>query len=374
MGKYRPPPLFTLEWVCPALKRMRSFSLSDFDFELPPELVAQHPSTERSGSRLLDGTAPAPVDRIFRELPGLLRAGDLLVFNDTKVVKARLFGEKTSGGKVELLVERVLPGNQVAAHMRVSKKPEAGATINLVGGDGFRATLLGRWPDADGPLFRFVLSNDAGDDPYTLMERHGHVPLPPYITHTDSAEDAARYQTVFARAPGAVAAPTAALHFDEALLATLDAQGVQRASVTLHVGAGTFQPVKTENIAEHRMHSEWYDVPAATQQAIADCRARGGRVVAVGTTTVRTLESWAASGLAQGDTQIFITPGFAFQVVDVLITNFHLPKSTLMMLVSAFAGYEHVMALYRHAIAQQYRFFSYGDAMLLERRAGLTSP
>ena len=361
------PPIH-LERARPALKQpMRSFSLSDFDFTLPPELVAQHPAPERSGSRLLDGTAPAPVDRIFRELPGLLRAGDLLVFNDTKVVKARLFGEKTSGGKVELLVERVLPGNQVAAHMRVSKKPEPGATINLVGGDGFRATLLGRWPDADGQLFRFVLSNDAGDDPYTLMERHGHVPLPPYITHTDSAEDAARYQTVFARAPGAVAAPTAALHFDEALLATLDAQGVQRASVTLHVGAGTFQPVKTENLAEHRMHSEWYEVPAATQQAIADCRARGGRVVAAGTTTVRTLESWAQSGVASGDTHIFITPGFEFKVVDLLVTNFHLPKSTLMMLVSAFAGYDHVMALYRHAIAQQYRFFSYGDAMLLER-------
>ena len=346
---------------------MRSFTLSDFDFTLPPELVAQHPATERSGSRLLDGTAPAPVDRIFRELPSLLRAGDLLVFNDTKVVKARLFGEKTSGGKVELLVERVLPGNQVAAHMRVSKKPEPGATINLVGGDGFRATLLGRWPDADGQLFRFVLSNDAGDDPYTLMERHGHVPLPPYITHTDSAEDAARYQTVFARAPGAVAAPTAALHFDAAVLGALEAKGVQRASVTLHVGAGTFQPVKTENLAEHRMHSEWYEVPAATQQAIADCRARGGRVVAAGTTTVRTLESWAQSGVVSGDTHIFITPGFEFKVVDVLVTNFHLPKSTLMMLVSAFAGYDHVMALYRHAIAQQYRFFSYGDAMLLER-------
>ena len=361
------PPIH-LERARPALKQpMRSFSLSDFDFTLPPELVAQHPATERSGSRLLDGTAPAPVDRIFRELPGLLRAGDLLVFNDTKVVKARLFGEKTSGGKVELLVERVLPGNQVAAHMRVSKKPEPGATINLVGGDGFRATLLGRWPDADGQLFRFVLSNDAGDDPYTLMERHGHVPLPPYITHTDSAEDAARYQTVFARAPGAVAAPTAALHFDEAVLAALEAQGVQRASVTLHVGAGTFQPVKTENLAEHHMHSEWYEVPAATQQAIADCRARGGRVVAAGTTTVRTLESWAQSGVASGDTHIFITPGFEFKVVDLLVTNFHLPKSTLMMLVSAFAGYDHVMALYRHAIAQQYRFFSYGDAMLLER-------
>ena len=364
------PPIH-LERACPALKHpMRSFSLSDFDFTLPPELVAQHPAPERSGSRLLDGTAPAPVDRIFRELPGLLRAGDLLVFNDTKVVKARLFGEKTSGGKVELLVERVLPGNQVAAHMRVSKKPEPGATINLVGGDGFRATLLGRWPDADGQLFRFVLSNDAGDDPYTLMERHGHVPLPPYITHTDSAEDAARYQTVFARAPGAVAAPTAALHFDEAVLAALEAQGVQRASVTLHVGAGTFQPVKTENLAEHRMHSEWYEVPAATQQAIADCHARGGRVVAAGTTTVRTLESWAQSGVASGDTHIFITPGFEFKVVDVLVTNFHLPKSTLMMLVSAFAGYVPVMGLYRYAIARGYRFFSYGDAMLLERAKG----
>ena len=351
----------------------RAYALSDFDFELPEALIAQHPAAERSGSRLLDGTATAPVDRVFRELTTQLRAGDLMVFNDTKVINARLFGEKATGGKLELLVERVLTGNQVAAHMRVSKKPEVGATVALTGAPGttdhLRATLLGRWPDADGPLFRFVLSNDQGDDPYTLMERHGHVPLPPYITHTDSAEDAARYQTVFARAPGAVAAPTAALHFDEALLATLDAQGVQRASVTLHVGAGTFQPVKTENIAEHRMHSEWYDVPPATQQAIADCRARGGRVVAVGTTTVRTLESWAASGLAQGDTQIFITPGFAFQVVDVLITNFHLPKSTLMMLVSAFAGYEHIMALYRHAIAHQYRFFSYGDAMLLERTA-----
>ncbi|MDB5849434.1 MAG: tRNA preQ1(34) S-adenosylmethionine ribosyltransferase-isomerase QueA [Rhodoferax sp.] len=350
----------------------RNFTLSDFDFVLPEALIAQHPAAERSGSRLLDGTQATPADRIFRDLPGLLRAGDLLVFNDTKVVKARLFGEKASGGKVELLVERVLSGNQVAAHMRVSKKPEPGATIALVGKDGetgFRATLLGRWPDAHGTLFRFVLSNDAGDDPYTLMERHGHVPLPPYITHTDSAEDAERYQTVFARAPGAVAAPTAALHFDQPVLDALEARGVRRASVTLHVGAGTFQPVKTENIAEHQMHSEWYEVPPATQQAIADTRARGGRVVAVGTTSVRTLESWAASGLASGDTQIFITPGFGFQVVDVLITNFHLPKSTLMMLVSAFTGYAHTMALYRHAIAGQYRFFSYGDAMLLERQS-----
>jgi S-adenosylmethionine:tRNA ribosyltransferase-isomerase len=348
----------------------RTFTLSDFDFALPENLIAQHPAPERSGSRLLDGTATPSIDRIFRELPTLLRAGDLLVFNDTKVINARLFGEKSTGGKVELLIERVLGGNQVAAHMRVSKKPEAGATLKLVCApgleDGLCATLLGRWPNADGPLFRFVLSNDGGDDPYTLMERHGHVPLPPYITHTDSAEDARRYQTVFAKNPGAVAAPTAALHFDEALLAQLDTMGVQRAHVTLHVGAGTFQPVKTEDLSEHQMHSEWYEVPAATQQAIADCKARGGRVVAVGTTTVRTLESWAQSGLTSGDTSIFITPGFTFSHVDMLITNFHLPKSSLMMLVSAFAGYEHTMALYQHAIAAQYRFFSYGDAMLLE--------
>jgi len=346
-------------------------TLSDFDFELPEGLIAQHPAPERSGSRLLDGTCQPPVDRIFRELPALLRAGDLLVFNDTKVVNARLFGEKSTGGKVELLVERVLGGNQVAAHMRVSKKPEVGATLKLVCAaghqDGLSATMLGRWPDAEGPLFRFVLSNDAGDDPYTLMERHGHVPLPPYITHTDSAEDARRYQTVFAKNPGAVAAPTAALHFDEALLAEIDAMGVQRAHVTLHVGAGTFQPVKTENLSEHQMHSEWYEVPEATQQAIAACQARGGRIVAVGTTTVRTLESWAHSGVARGDTRIFITPGFRFQLIDLLITNFHLPKSSLMMLVSAFAGYGPIMDLYRTAIARQYRFFSYGDAMLLRR-------
>jgi S-adenosylmethionine:tRNA ribosyltransferase-isomerase len=354
----------------------RPFTLSDFDFILTENLIAQHPAPQRSSSRLLDGTASVPKDRIFRDLPKLLRAGDLLVFNDTKVINARLFGEKPTGGKLELLIERVLTGNQVAAHMRVSKKPEVGATVALVGApgthDNLRATLLGRWPDADGPLFRFVLSNDAGDDPYTLMERHGHVPLPPYITHTDTTEDASRYQTVFARNPGAVAAPTAALHFDEALLAAIDALGVQRAHVTLHVGAGTFQPVKTENLAEHQMHSEWYEVPAATQRAIADCRARGGRIVAVGTTTVRTLESWALENKPSGDTRIFITPGFDFKLVDLLVTNFHLPKSSLMMLVSAFAGYEPVMALYRHAIAQEYRFFSYGDAMVLARTAKST--
>ncbi|MDE2417980.1 MAG: tRNA preQ1(34) S-adenosylmethionine ribosyltransferase-isomerase QueA [Burkholderiales bacterium] len=350
----------------------RTYTLSDFDFALPEHLIAQHPAAERSGSRLLDGRQSPPVDSIFRDLPTLLKAGDLLVFNDTKVINARLFGEKATGGKVELLIERVLGGNQVAAHMRVSKKPDVGTTIKLTCApdhtDGLCATLLGRWPNAEGPLYRFVLSNDAGDTPYTLMERHGHVPLPPYITHTDSEEDARRYQTVFAKNPGAVAAPTAALHFDEVLFAQLDAFGLQRAHVTLHVGAGTFQPVKTENLAEHQMHSEWYNVPIAAQQAIADCKARGGRVVAVGTTTVRTLESWARSGKTSGDTNIFITPGFEFKLIDVLVTNFHLPKSSLMMLVSAFAGYDHIMALYRKAIAHEYRFFSYGDAMLLERQ------
>jgi S-adenosylmethionine:tRNA ribosyltransferase-isomerase len=351
---------------------MRTFTLGDFDFALPPELIAQHPAAERSASRLLDGTGPRPADRIFRELPELLEAGDLLVFNDTKVVKARLFGEKPTGGKVELLIERVLAGREVVAHMKASKKPPAGTVLRMQG--GFSATLRGRWPDAEGQLFEFTLS----DEPHSLMERHGHVPLPPYIEHGDTAEDVQRYQTVFARHPGAVAAPTAALHFDEALLAQLDARGIQRASVTLHVGAGTFQPVKTENLAEHRMHSEWYEMPPATQQAIASVRERGGRVVAVGTTTVRTLESWALTGQTRGDTSIFITPGFQFRVVDRLLTNFHLPRSTLLMLVSAFAGYDPLMNLYRHAIASRYRFFSYGDAMLLEKfahpRSDLRSP
>jgi S-adenosylmethionine:tRNA ribosyltransferase-isomerase len=342
---------------------MRNFTVSDFDFALPPELIAQHPAAERSASRLLDGTAPEPVDRIFRDLPGLLARGDLLVFNDTQVVKARLFGEKPTGGKLELLIERVIGEREVVAHMKVSKKPPVGTVLRMDG--GFTARLEGRWPREDGPLFRFTLD----DDPYALMERHGHVPLPPYIEHADTSEDARRYQTVFAKNPGAVAAPTAALHFDEALLAQLEARGIQRTAVTLHVGAGTFQPVKVENIAEHRMHSEWYEVPAATQHAIAQTRARGGRIVAVGTTTVRTLESWAATGQASGDTAIFITPGYEFRVIDLLVTNFHLPRSTLLMLVSAFAGYDRIMSLYRHAVASRYRFFSYGDAMLLARAA-----
>ena len=346
----------------------RTYATSDFDFDLPPQLIAQHPAATRSASRLLDGTGAAPADRRFADLPGLLRAGDLLVLNDTQVVKARLFGEKPSGGKLELLVERVLADGTVAAHMRASKKPPVGARLRMAGGTeqgGFEAELLGRWPQADGALFHLRFSGDA----YALMAAHGHVPLPPYITHADGAEDEARYQTVFAARPGAVAAPTASLHFDEAVLQALAARGVQRAFVTLHVGAGTFQPVKTERLSEHQMHAERYDVPAATQEAIAACRARGGRVVAAGTTSVRSLEAWAATGQARGDTRIFITPGFRFQVADMLLTNFHLPRSTLMMLVSAFAGHAHVMALYRHAIAQRYRFFSYGDAMLLARQA-----
>jgi S-adenosylmethionine:tRNA ribosyltransferase-isomerase len=351
----------------------RTFSLSDFDFVLPEALIAQHPSPERSGSRLLDGTGATPTDLIFRDLPSLLRQGDLLVFNDTKVVKARLFGQKSSGGKLELLIERVLSphtdsGHEVAAHMKVSKKPLPGAVLQMDG--GFTATLLGRWPEENGPLYRFRLSSD----PYALMAQHGHVPLPPYITHQDSAEDEQRYQTVFAKNPGAVAAPTAALHFDEAVLAQLEARGIQRASVTLHVGAGTFQPVKTDKLAEHTMHFERFEVPLATSQAIAACKARGGRVVAVGTTTVRALESAARFGPNCSDTNIFITPGFEFAVVDLLLTNFHLPKSTLMMLVSAFSGHAHIMALYQHAMAQRYRFFSYGDAMLLARQGPQPAP
>lgn len=346
----------------------RTHTLADFDFELPAELIAQHPAPERSASRLLDATGAAPVDRVFRELPGLLEPGDLLVFNDTRVIKARLLGAKASGGAVEALVERVLPGNEVLAHLRASKSPRPGSTVRFASGDGassFEAEVLGRG-GPDGSLFHLRFPAD----PMALLDRHGHVPLPPYITHADSAEDERRYQTVFARHPGAVAAPTAALHFDEAVLAALRERGIGTASVTLHVGAGTFQPVRSEKLAEHRMHSEWFEVPQVTVEAIAAARAAGRRVVAVGTTTLRALESAALSGeLIAGarDTDIFITPGFEFRVVDRLLTNFHLPKSTLMMLVSAFAGYEHVMALYRHAIAQRYRFFSYGDAMLLER-------
>ena len=344
----------------------RSFTLADFDFTLPPDLIAQHPAAERSGSRLLDGTATLPADRRFRDLPGLLRAGDLLVFNDTRVIKARLLGSKATGGSVEALVERVLPNNEVLLHLRASKSPKPGSTMRFVSGDGarhFDAEMLGRG-GPDNSLFHLRFPSE----PFTLIEQHGHVPLPPYITHADDADDERRYQTVFAARPGAAAAPTASLHFDEAVLLALAEHGIRRASVTLHVGAGTFQPVRSDNLAEHRMHSEWFDVPQATVDAIEATRAAGGRVVAAGTTTLRALESAALGGTLQSgsrDTDIFITPGFGFRVVDMLITNFHLPKSTLLMLVSAFAGHAHMMALYRHAIAQRYRFFSYGDAMLL---------
>jgi S-adenosylmethionine:tRNA ribosyltransferase-isomerase len=346
----------------------RPFTLSDFDFQLPPDLIAQHPAAERSGSRLLDGREARPVDRAFRDLPQLLAPGDLLVFNDTRVIKARLLGHKESGGAVEALVERVLADDEVLAHLRASKSPRPGSRVHF-GGDGaaggFDAIVLGR-AGPDESLFRLRFPGE----PFALLERHGHVPLPPYISHADTAQDESRYQTVFAARPGAVAAPTAALHFDAAVLQQLEQRGVQRAQVTLHIGAGTFQPVRTEDLSQHKMHSEWFDVGQATVEAIARTQAAGGRVLAVGTTTLRALESAAIDGRLEAgsrDTRIFITPGFRFRVVDALLTNFHLPKSTLLMLVSAFAGHEHMKALYAHAIAERYRFFSYGDAMLLQR-------
>ena len=341
-------------------------TVADFDFSLPAELIAQHPAAERSASRLLDGRGRLPVDRVFRELPSMLEPGDLLVFNDTRVIKARLFGRKDSGGAVEALIERILTGHEVLAHLRASKSPRPGSGVRFA--EAFDAEVLGR-SGPDGSLFHLRFPAD----PLALLETHGHVPLPPYITHADAAQDAERYQTVFAARPGAVAAPTAALHFDEAVLSALRERGIEAASVTLHVGAGTFQPVRTERLQDHRMHSEWFEVSEAVVAAVAAVRARGGRVVGVGTTSVRALESAArATGTLQaerGETGIFITPGFEFRVVDLLLTNFHLPKSTLMMLVSAFAGHAHVMALYRHAIEARYRFFSYGDAMLLARAA-----
>jgi len=338
------------------------FTVADFDFALPPELIAQHPAAERSASRLLDGRGPVPVDRAFRDLPALLQPGDLMVFNDTRVIKARLFGEKPTGGAVEALVERILPGHEVLAHLRASKSPRPGSVLRFA--QAFDADVLGRG-GPDGSLFHLRFPAD----PLVLLAAHGHVPLPPYIQHADAPEDESRYQTVFARRPGAVAAPTAALHFDEALLQALQQRGVQQARVTLHVGAGTFQPVRVERLADHQMHSEWFEVGEGTVAAVEATRAAGGRIVVVGTTALRALESAARGGRLQpasGDTDIFITPGFRFRVADLLLTNFHLPRSTLMMLVSALAGHEHVMALYRHAVEARYRFFSYGDAMLLQ--------
>lgn len=336
---------------------------SDFSFHLPPELIAQSPLAERAASRLLCLDQQGHItDGVFRDLAQLLRAGDLLVLNDTRVIPARLLGEKESGGRVEVLVERVLDEHRVLAQLRASKPPRTGARLHLEG--AIMAQVAGREGD-------FYLLELAGqEDVLTLLERHGHIPLPPYITRPDTPADRERYQTVFACQPGAVAAPTAGLHFDVAFLEQLRAQGIGTAQVTLHVGAGTFQPLRVEHLDAHVMHAEWVEVNALTCERIAQTKARGGRVVAVGTTVVRSLETAARNAVLQpytGDTRLFITPGFEFRVVDALITNFHLPESTLLMLVCAFAGCEPVLQAYRHAVGQRYRFFSYGDAMYLER-------
>jgi S-adenosylmethionine:tRNA ribosyltransferase-isomerase len=343
-----------------------SMKISDFDFDLPEALIAQAPLPERSGARLLvvDGAAGTWRDGAVHDLPTLLRAGDLLVFNDTRVIPARLYGQKDSGGKVEVLVERLLNEREALAHVRASKPPRPGTRLHMEG--GVVLEMLARQDE----LFRLQLM-EGGDSFLDALEAHGHMPLPPYIERADTASDRERYQTVFADRPGAVAAPTAGLHFDADLLEAIKARGVATARVTLHVGAGTFQPVRVENVAEHHMHAEWIEVPEATVEAIRATRARGGRVVAIGTTVVRALESAAAASPSgelapyTGDTRLFITPGVRFRVVDALFTNFHLPRSTLLMLVCAFGGYETVMGAYRHAIASAYRFFSYGDAMFI---------
>jgi S-adenosylmethionine:tRNA ribosyltransferase-isomerase len=338
--------------------------LADFDYVLPPELIAQHPPRERTASRLLhlEGRTGAIHDRRFAEIASLLAPGDLLIVNDTRVIKARLRGRKDSGGEVEVLVERVLDAHRALAQVRASKTPKPGRKLVL--GEGVEAEVLGR----EGEFFELRFAGEVLD----TLARHGEVPLPPYITHAAQGEDESRYQTVYAREPGAVAAPTAGLHFDAALLDAVRARGVEMATVTLHVGAGTFQPVRVEDLSQHVMHSEWYSIPQATVDAIREARQKNGRVVAVGTTTLRALESAAANGeegLAAGtnETRLFIVPGYRFNVVDRLVTNFHLPKSTLLMLVSAFAGVDNIRRAYAHAVAQRYRFFSYGDAMLIER-------
>jgi S-adenosylmethionine:tRNA ribosyltransferase-isomerase len=336
------------------------YSLSDFDFDLPQELIAQTPLAERSASRLLHVDGDRFIDRAFADIVDLLDAGDLLVFNDTRVLKARFFGVKETGGKVEVLVERVLDHRTVHAQVRASKSPPPGSVIRLA--DAFDVTVGER----AGEFYTLTFPADV----FGLIEQYGRLPLPPYIEHAADAFDEQRYQTVYAKTPGAVAAPTAGLHFDQALLDKLRARGVGFAYVTLHVGAGTFQPVRTENLAEHKMHSEWYTIPQATVDAVRATQAAGRSVAAVGTTSMRALESASQSGQLEAgsaDTRLFITPGYRFNTVDRLITNFHLPKSTLLMLVSAFAGYAQIHAAYQHAIAQRYRFFSYGDAMLLSR-------
>ena len=337
--------------------------LDDFDYDLPKALIAQVPARERAESRLLhlDGACGELRDLQFRNIVELIGPRDVVVLNDTRVIKARLEGRKESGGRIEVLVERVLGSDEALVQMRVSHPPREGARLLL--GEAVEATVLER----RGSLFRLRFSNC--DDIFALLERHGAVPLPPYIDHPPDAGDEARYQTVYAREPGAVAAPTAGLHFDREVLDALRDKGTAIAYVTLHVGAGTFQPVRSDDLHEHQMHSEWFQVPQQTVDAIDRAKQRGGRVVAVGTTTLRALETLGAAGLkaGAGETTLFIVPGYSFQVVERLVTNFHLPKSTLLMLVSAFGGMENVRRAYRHAIEKRYRFYSYGDAMLIER-------
>ena len=336
----------------------------EFNYELPPELIAQFPTAQRAQSRLLYLNASNELgDNMFNDLPNYLQVNDILVFNDTRVIKARLFGTKDSGGKIEVLIERVLDEHRALAHIRASHAPKLGASLLLSG--NIVARVLTRKAD----LFEIEFT---GAQPLlTLLDKHGSLPLPPYITHTPQTLDEERYQTVYAKHPGAVAAPTAGLHFDQEMLTRINEMGVQTAYVTLHVGAGTFQPVRVENIAEHKMHSELYHVPQQTVEAIQRAREQGGRVMAVGTTSLRALEAAAADGTLRsgvGETDIFITPGYRFKVVERLLTNFHLPKSTLLMLVSAFGGVENLRYAYQHAVQERYRFFSYGDAMLIERQ------
>ena len=349
---------------------MTDYRLSDFDYALPPELIAQAPAATRSASRLLHVDGMRRRDLAFTDLPSLLAPGDLVVFNDTRVINARVYGEKATGGKVELLLERVSGADEAWAQVRASHPPRVGSTLTLTA--NARARVLARED-------RFYRLQFEGTGPLLeWLEQHGEVPLPPYVGRDAEPRDRERYQTIYAREPGAVAAPTAGLHFDDTILAAFEARGIARAFVTLHVGAGTFQPVVHEELARHRMHEEVYTLPPATVQAIGAARARGGRIIAVGTTTLRALESAARpdASLAAGTatTALFITPGYRFRVVDRLVTNFHLPRSTLLMLVSAFAGFAAIRAAYEHAIAARYRFFSYGDALLLEREdnAGFT--
>jgi S-adenosylmethionine:tRNA ribosyltransferase-isomerase len=342
----------------------RAMHVSDFDYPLPEGLIADHPVQPRSSSRLLELTPDGLRDRRMIDFPDLLDARDLLVFNNTRVIPARLLGHKVTGGRVEVLVERLLSDHRVLAHLRASKAPKPGALLQLADG-AIQVEVCGRQEDL------FELEFDGEDPVLELLDRYGHVPLPPYIQRADEQADRNDYQTLYAKHPGAVAAPTAGLHFDTELLQRLDDAGLHTAFVTLHVGAGTFQPVRADLLEDHVMHAEHVEVDATVCAAVAAARARGGRVVAVGTTVVRSLETAARGGELQpfsGETQLFITPGFRFRVVDALLTNFHLPQSTLLMLVCAFGGYEPVMAAYQHAIEQRYRFFSYGDAMFLQRQ------